>query len=36
MIGKILGKIAIATVAIGTGAFMLGFLAQNDDYEGLE
>lgn len=30
MIGKILGKIVIATVAIGTGAFMLGLLAEND------
>ena len=36
MIGKILEKVVITTLAIGTGAFMLGFLAQNDDYEGLE
>jgi|5B_taG_2_1085324.scaffolds.fasta_scaffold09553_6 hypothetical protein len=36
MIGKILEKVVITTLAIGTGAFMLGFLAQNDDYEDLE
>ena len=30
MIGRIFGKIVITAVAIGTGAFMLGLLAEND------
>ena len=36
MIGKILEKVVIVTIAIGTGAFMLGLLLENDEYDGLE
>tara|TARA_B100001287_G_C22682638_1_gene531367 strand:+ start:3175 stop:3300 length:126 start_codon:yes stop_codon:yes gene_type:complete len=36
MLGKIVGKVVITTIAIGTGAWMLGLYLGLEDRDGLE